>query len=324
MVVHMLRWACLNKPYANRGSEIAQQPTPTSPQALRRDRDRLRAHDRCPQLMGIINVTPDSFSDGGVVTNPAAAIQQAQRHVRSGALWIDVGGESSRPGAEPVDMAEEQQRVLPVLEALVHADVLTSSPASSPAVSAAISVDTRRAAVARAALAFAPAVALINDITAGQDPDMFAVVADSAAALCLMHMQGRPQTMQQQPSYENVVASVIDFFEQRVHAAERAGIDRQRLVLDPGIGFGKTLSHNFELLSALPRLRRHFQLPVLVGVSRKSLLSMALGRDIPAPDRDPWSQVLHAQIAPHCDILRVHDVAGAHDACRLVLPEWQT
>jgi len=259
-----------------------------------------------PALMGILNITPDSFSDGGRHLEPSAAVAAGLAMREVGAAWLDIGGESSRPGSRPVPPAEERDRVEPVITAL-----------RERLPEAALSLDTRRAALA--AWALAAGVRMINDISAGADPEMFAVLADHDARMCLMHMQGTPETMQAAPHYASVVDEVEAFFATRVAAAERAGLARERLLLDPGIGFGKTLAHNRELLAALPRLRSAFGLPLLVGLSRKRLIPNWLGRDVPPAERDHLSHLLHVQVAPHCDILRVHDVAGARDACRLAL-----
>lgn len=255
--------------------------------------------------MGIVNVTPDSFSDGGRYRAPAAAVELARRHVAAGAACVDVGGESTRPGAGPIPVAEELDRVLPAVRA-IRAE-LPDLP---------ISVDTRKAAVAEAALA--AGASMINDITAGRgDPDMLALVAAGACDVVLMHMRGEPDTMQDDPHYEDAVAEVYAFLSQRVAAVEAAGIAREHLVIDPGIGFGKRLEDNLVLLRAAGDLRRRFGLPLLIGLSRKSLLSDMLGRETAPDTRDCPSHVLHALLAGDCDLLRVHDVAGTVDALRL-------
>lgn len=256
--------------------------------------------------MGILNATPDSFSDGGRHAGPDAALAMAREMVAAGAAWLDVGGESTRPGAEPVTAERELERVLPVLEALRGADL-----------TAAISIDTAKASVAAAALD-AGAV-LVNDVTAAVDPEMLGVVASAGAGLCLMHMQGQPRTMQDAPRYGSVVDEVEAFLADRMAAARRAGIADEQLVLDPGIGFGKTLAHNLALLRALPRLERALGRPLLVGVSRKRMIPAMLGVDLLPEARDPASHLLHVQLAPHCALLRVHDVPGAAAALRLGL-----
>lgn len=259
--------------------------------------------------MGILNATPDSFSDGGRHRDPAAAVAAARTMVAAGAEWLDVGGESTRPGAEAVDAAEEAARVLPVLSALAAADL-----------PAAVSIDTTKAVVAAAAID-AGAV-LVNDVAAGADPEMLPLVASTGAGLCLMHMRGSPATMQHDPHYDEVVDEVEAFLTRRMAAAAAAGVAEEQLVLDPGIGFGKTLAHNLALLRALPRLERHLGRPLLVGVSRKRLVAALAGGDDAPAARDAASHLLHVQLAPHCALLRVHDVPGAAAALRLGL--WRT
>jgi dihydropteroate synthase len=254
-------------------------------------------------VLGIVNVTPDSFSDGGRFLAPADAVEHGLRLVQEGADLLDVGGESSRPGAGPVPEDEELARVIPVIRELAQR---TDVP---------ISVDTYKAAVARAALEAGAAV--INDITGlAGDPDMPKVARTSGAGVIVMHMQGTPQTMQLNPTYASVTAEVGAFFEARLQALAEAGIAVDQVVLDPGIGFGKTAAHNLELLAGLEEFRR-FGRPVCLGVSRKSFFGKSLGR--PVPDR------LAASLAAACyclardsaQILRVHDVAATRDAVRL-------
>jgi dihydropteroate synthase len=268
-----------------------------------RSRPRL-ALRRPAQVMGIINVTPDSFSDGGQCLDPAAAVAAGERMAAAGAAWLDVGGESSRPGAEPIPVAEELRRILPVIAGL------RARGCRLP-----ISVDTAKATVARAALdAGADA---INDITAGADPGMFPLAAERSCPLALMHMRGTPATMQQAPRYDDVVDEVRAFLAGRMKAAAACGVSLEAMILDPGIGFGKTVAHNLELLRALPRLAAEFDRPLLVGLSRKSLIAALAGGNLPPHERDGASHVLHALIAPVCALLRVHDVAGACAACAL-------
>jgi dihydropteroate synthase len=210
--------------------------------------------------MGVLNVTPDSFSDGGRFVDPEAAVAHARALLEQGAALVDVGGESTRPGAEAVSSEEELARVEPVLEALAGAPV---------------SIDTSKAEVARRALALG--AALVNDVTALRgDPGLAEVVAESGAFVCLMHMQGEPRTMQQAPHYDDVVSDVLAFLEGRVAFAIERDIPEERICVDPGIGFGKTPDQNLELLRRLGELRA-LGLPVLVGVSRKSTLGKALG-----------------------------------------------
>ncbi|HEU6445366.1 MAG TPA: dihydropteroate synthase [Gaiellaceae bacterium] len=245
-----------------------------------------------PSVMGIVNVTPDSFSDGGVNFRAEDAVASARRMVEEGAAIVDVGGESTRPGAEPVSAEEELRRVEPVLEQLAGLPV---------------SIDTAKAEVARRALELG--AELVNDVTALRgDPELAGVVAGTGAYVCLMHMQGEPRTMQASPTYEDVVSDVKAFLEERLRFAVDAGIREGRICLDPGIGFGKTVEQNFELvrrLGALAELGR----PVVVGFSRKSSLGRILG------DREattgPLSASIAAAVAAYergATILRVHDV----------------
>lgn len=246
--------------------------------------------------MGIVNLTPDSFSGDGLVNDTVRAIAHAEAQIRDGADILDLGAESSRPGAQPTSLDEELGRLLPVLEALQDSGVP-------------ISVDTYKPEVMKAALA--AGADMINDITGFTDPDAMTVVSDSSCALCLMHMQGMPRTMQHQPAYDDVVTEVGRFLLERVLACRQSGIADERLVLDPGFGFGKTLAHNIELFRHLPRLGRGF--PVLVGVSRKSMLGMMTGK--PVQERLAASisaAVLAAQRG--AAIVRVHDVAATRDA----------
>jgi dihydropteroate synthase len=255
-----------------------------------------------PLLMGIVNLTPDSFSGDGLASNIGEAVAQARRQIDAGADLLDLGAESSRPGATPTAENEELRRLLPVLEALRDCGVP-------------ISVDTYKPTVMRAALA--NGASMINDIYALRKPGAMAVVADSNCAVCLMHMQGTPLTMQEQPAYGDVVAEVQGFLRTRVSAALAAGITRDRLLLDPGFGFGKTLQHNLELLRRFAELSLD-GLPLLAGVSRKSMLGTITGR--PVEQRLAGSlaaALLAAQRGAR--ILRVHDVAETRDA----LAVWQ-
>ena len=252
-------------------------------------------------LMGILNVTPDSFSDGGLHLTVAAAVTAGITMIRDGATWLDVGGESSRPGAEPVSSTIECQRVVPVIAALRAAGI-----------TAPISIDTTKAEVAEAALA--AGASAVNDISAGSDPAMFPLIASHACPVVLMHMHGTPRTMQVAPTYTDVVDDVCASLERQLSKALAAGIAESAIMLDPGIGFGKTLEHNLALLRALPRLTATFARPLVVGISRKSLLSALVGQPLAAAQRDTISHVMHALIAEHCALLRVHDVIGARDA----------
>jgi dihydropteroate synthase len=249
-----------------------------------------------PLVMGVVNVTPDSFYDGGRHADAQAAIAHARRLAEEGADLLDVGGESSRPGAAPVGADEELARILPVLEGIAELGL----PAS---------VDTTKPEVMRAALA--AGAAMINDITALGTPGALEAVAAADAGVCLMHMQGSPRTMQADPQYADVTAEVRDFLAARAAACERAGITRDRIVLDPGFGFGKTLDHNLTLLARLREIAA-LGFPVLVGWSRKSSLGRITGR--PAEERLAASAAA-ALIAVQrgARIVRVHDVAATRD-----------
>lgn len=251
--------------------------------------------------MGVLNVTPDSFSDGGQHLDARAAVAGALRMAAEGAAIIDVGGESTRPGAAPVPAAGEIARVGPVLGQLAR-------EAPGPAVS----IDTRSAAVARMALD-AGAV-LVNDVSAGADPGMFPLVAERGAGICLMHMQGEPATMQDDPRYDDVVSEVAAFLEARMRTAVAAGVAEDAIVLDPGIGFGKDLGQNLALLAGLPRIAGLGR-PVLVGVSRKGMIGQVTGRE--AGDRLAGSiGAALAAVEAGAAVLRVHDVAETVDALR--------
>jgi len=253
-------------------------------------------------VMGIVNVTPDSFSDGGRFLDSAAAVEHGLRLVSEGADLLDIGGESTRPGAAPVSEAEELRRVLPVLEGLAGR------------VTVPLSIDTVKPAVARAAVAAGAAV--INDVASGQaDPLMSRVVADTGAGYVAMHMQGTPQTMQRAPVYGNVVQEVGDFFDARLKALVAAGVSVEQVALDPGIGFGKTLDHTLDLLARLAEFTRQGR-PLVLGVSRKSFLGAMLGAGI--ADRLPaglaftvWASLQGVRI------FRTHDVAATVQALRV-------
>lgn len=261
-----------------------------------------------PLIMGILNVTPDSFSDGGHFLAPAAALAQAKALQASGVDLLDIGGESTRPGAAEVPEAEERARIAPVFAALKAAGFPLP-----------LSVDTRKASVAEAALA--EGAMLVNDVSAlGFDPEMAGVVARSGAALCLMHAQGRPETMQKDPRYDDVLLDVYDGLAARIALAESAGIARARLVIDPGIGFGKTLQHNLALLAGLS-LFHGLGCPLLLGVSRKGFigaLAGGAGGALGAGARLPGSLAAAlAGLAQGVQILRVHDGAETRQALRV-------
>ena len=253
-----------------------------------------------PLVMGIVNVTPDSFSDGGRYFAGSAALDHARRLIEEGADLLDVGGESTRPGAADVSEAEEVERVLPLVEALRG----TGVP---------VSIDTSKPGVMRAALAAGAAV--INDVRALQEPGALDAVRTSDCGLVLMHMQGLPRTMQREPHYEDVVAEVAAFLESRVAVATNAGIRADRIVIDPGFGFGKTLGHNFTLLRRLEDLRVIGR-PVLAGLSRKSMLGAVTGR---AVDDRTAASLAAAILAVErgARIVRVHDVAATRDAMKV-------
>ena len=250
-----------------------------------------------PLIMGVVNITPDSFSDGGSFLDPARAIAHARKLIEEGADLIDLGAESSRPGAAEVSAEEELRRLLPVLRGLRDAPVP-------------VSVDTIKPEVMRVVLA--EGATMINDINALRAPGALAAVAASDAAVCLMHMQGSPGTMQQDPSYADVVAEVKAFLQERIDSVCAAGIALERVVVDPGFGFGKTLEHNLELLRHLREFAA-LGAPVLAGWSRKSSLGKITGK--PAADRLAAS-IAAALIAAQngAEILRVHDVAATRDA----------
>lgn len=254
---------------------------------------------RFPLLMGIVNVTPDSFSDGGEFLDADAAVRHALELVEAGAEILDVGGESTRPYSEPVSADEELRRVVPVIERLARA---TAVP---------ISIDTSKAAVARAALEAGGVI--VNDISGLTfDAEMPAVCRDAGCGVIAMHIQGTPQTMQDAPHYEDVVGEICAYFDERLAALEREGIPRERVMLDPGIGFGKTAAHNLAILSSVARFRALGR-PVLIGHSRKGFLKKVLGR--PVDERSFGTiGVSIALAAQHADVLRVHDVRGNRDA----------
>jgi len=247
--------------------------------------------------MGIVNVTPDSFSDGGRLSDARTAIDHALKLQEEGADILDVGGESTRPGSAAVPAEEEIRRVLPVVEALVRRGGV-------------VSIDTKKPEVMRAALAVG--AAMVNDVMALRAPGALEAVAATDAAVCLMHMQGDPQTMQQAPVYADVVLEIGQFLASRVDACIAAGIGRERLVIDPGFGFGKALAHNLALLAHLDRLAAS-GLPVLAGVSRKSMLGALTGR--PVEQREFAGVAAHlAAVARGARLLRVHNVAAMRDA----------
>lgn len=253
-----------------------------------------------PHVMGILNVTPDSFSDGGHFSQIERAMAHARQMVSDGATLIDIGGESTRPGAPDVNEQEELDRVIPVVERLVaELDVM-------------ISLDTSKAAVMREGCK--AGAHLINDVRALLEPGALAVAAEADVPVCLMHMQGQPRTMQAEPHYDDLLGEVRAFFDERIAACLAAGIRRQQLLLDPGYGFGKTLAHNYQLLAQQSKLL-DYQLPLLVGMSRKSMIGNLLGR--PVDDRLAGSLACALIGMQHgARIIRVHDVRETMDALR--------
>ena len=253
-----------------------------------------------PLLMGILNVTPDSFSDGGQFQLVENAVARALQMEADGADIIDIGGESTRPGAEPVMLEEELRRTIPVIREL-------ATRVRTP-----ISIDTTKAEVARQALE--AGAEIVNDISGLTfDPEMLEVCRLHDAGICLMHIQGTPQTMQQNPTYVDVVQEVIDFLQQQVDRCLMAGILPERMCVDPGIGFGKTAEHNLQLLKSVSRLQRDLQRPVLIGHSRKRFLSKILGRSV--DERESGTIGVSIALAEQgVDILRIHDVRSVRDA----------
>ena len=252
--------------------------------------------------MGVLNVTPDSFSDGGKFTQLKQSVSHAEAMIADGADMLDIGGESTRPGAAPVSLDEERRRVLPVIEALVARGVP-------------LSVDTQKPELMREAVA--AGASMVNDVNGFRAPGAFEAVAASAAALCIMHMQGEPRSMQQNPAYDDVTAAVRSYLTERVHAAEAAGIARERIVIDPGFGFGKTLAHNLKLLRELCQFH-DIGGAVLTGLSRKAMLGHITGRDAGARVHASVAAALIA-VQNGAHIVRVHDVAATRDA----LAVWQ-
>ena len=255
-----------------------------------------------PQVMGILNVTPDSFSDGGKFCHFDQALAQVEQMITAGASIIDIGGESTRPGAKEVSEADELERVIPVLKAIKqHFNVL-------------VSIDTSKAAVMKAAIE--NGADIINDVRALQNADCLAVLAKSNVPICLMHMQGLPQTMHNETNYQHVINDITLFFEQRIQACVDAGIARERLILDPGFGFGKTLEQNFHLLANLSAFAK-LKLPLLAGISRKSMIGNLLNRDVKQRLAGSLSAAIIAA-QQGAKIIRVHDVEETVDALKIL------
>lgn len=255
-----------------------------------------------PQVMGILNVTPDSFSDGGKHTNVSQALDHALRMIDEGATFIDIGGESTRPGAPDVSLQEELDRTIPVIEAVAKNT------------SCVISIDTSKADVMREAVK--AGAGLINDVRALQEPGALQVAAEAQVPVCLMHMQGQPRTMQQSPEYDDVVNDVGQFLLARTKVCEEAGIAKDKILFDPGYGFGKSLEHNYTLVKHLPSLMK-LGYPVLVGMSRKSMIGNLLNRKVDERLAGSISlATIVAQMGAH--IIRVHDVKETADAVNIV------
>lgn len=254
-----------------------------------------------PCVMGIVNVTPDSFSDGGKFNTTDKAVAHAMQLVEQGADILDIGGESTRPGATPVPLDEELNRVIPVIKALVKAGVP-------------LSIDTYKPEVMRTAID--AGVDIVNDVCALQEDGALEIVAASEVGVCLMHMQGRPQTMQADPQYQEVVAEVTSFLAARLKAAEQAGIARERILLDPGFGFGKRTEHNLTLLNQLSSLQS-LGLPLLIGLSRKSVLGQFVGSGV---DERIYASIAASVVSvmKGASIVRVHDVKPTVDALKIV------
>ncbi len=250
-----------------------------------------------PLIMGVLNVTPDSFSDGGKFIQLNQSVTHAEALIAEGADLLDIGGESTRPGAAPVSLDEERRRVLPVLEALVARGVP-------------LSVDTQKPELMREAVA--AGASMVNDVNGFRAPGALAAVAQSDAAVCIMHMQGEPRSMQQDPAYQDVIAEVRSYLAGRVQAAQAAGIGHERIVIDPGFGFGKTLTHNLKLLQDLCQFQGVCG-ALLAGLSRKTMLGQITGRDAGARVHASVAAALIA-VQRGAHIVRVHDVAATRDA----------
>jgi len=266
-------------------------------------RDRVIEFGSQPLVMGIVNLTPDSFSDGGKILNSPAAVDYALKLAAEGADILDLGGESTRPGAEHVPLNVELRRVLPVLEKLARSSQVP------------ISVDTMKPEVARACLE--AGASIVNDVSGFREPGMIAAAAEHRAGVIVMHMQGTPQTMQRHPHYKNVVRELKEFFEERLRVLEESGIRREAVCIDPGIGFGKTLEHNLTLLANLQAFAQ-FGCPVCLGVSRKGFIGRLCGRE--KDDRMPGSLAVacFAAARGEAHVIRTHEVAATRDAAVLL------
>lgn len=255
-----------------------------------------------PRIMGILNVTPDSFSDGGLYRSVEQAVEQAEAMVEQGAELIDVGGESTRPGAEAVSLEEETERVIPVIEALTKRNL-----------NAVISIDTQKPEIMKRSVE--AGASMINDVYALRQPGAIEVAASLKVPVCLMHMQGLPQTMQAHPHYDDVIAEVMTFLQQRIDACVQGGISKQDLLIDPGFGFGKSLQHNLSLMKHLEEFKR-LGLPILIGVSRKRMIGDILNKAV--TERTIGSVVCATMaMLAGAAILRVHDVEQTRQAVKL-------
>jgi dihydropteroate synthase len=279
---------------------LASLDQPVLPDSLELGDARLE-YGQLPLVMGILNVTPDSFSDGGSFLDPGEAVDHALAMVDEGASIVDVGGESTRPGSLPVSADEQAARILPVIRAIrARSDVPVSVDTTSPEVAAA---------------ALSEGASMVNDVSALAGPGMAEAIAGSGVPVVLMHMQGVPETMQDSPGYGSVFDEVLGFLEERAAFAVEKGIPREKVLVDPGIGFGKELHHNIVLLSRLGELRRT-GCRVVLGHSRKSFLGLLTGEDS-AGERDPWTHVVSVLVCRSADILRVHDVGGTVRSLRI-------
>lgn len=275
-------------------------------------RDRTFEWGQQTYLMGVLNVTPDSFSDGGQFNQLESALNQAHKMVTSGADILDIGGQSTRPNAEDVTLAEELDRVIPIIQALRQTPEFSQMP---------ISIDTTRAKVANAAIS--AGADLVNDISGGMfDVDMFSTVAKLGVPISLMHIRGTPKTMQTLTDYQDLMHEIVDFLEMRVQVAIAAGIDRHQIMVDPGIGFAKKQAQNLDILRQLSALKV-LGCPILVGVSRKSFIGQILSQ--PDPQKRVWGTAAAcvSAIVGGADILRVHDVSEMHDVCRVADAIWR-
>jgi dihydropteroate synthase len=264
----------------------------------------LAAPDRRPIIMGVLNVTPDSFSDGGLFSDVSAAVARAQEMAEAGAAIIDIGGESSRPNSQPVDPQEQIRRVVPVVHAI------------RGRVGILLSVDTTRARVVEAAID--AGADMVNDVSAGRDdPELLKLVARRAVPIALMHMQGSPATMQTNPTYNNVTAEVMAFLSERITAAVSVGVDRAAILVDPGIGFGKTTLHNLQLLKQLNNLKT-LRCPLLVGTSRKRFIGEITGEDLSSGRPFGTAATVAWAAANGADVIRVHDVGPMAQVVRMI------